>query len=625
MRRRSTASARLAPLALAALGVVFGDIGTSPLYAFSQCFSHEFPPTPQNVLGILSLIVWALIVVVCVKYVTFMMRADYDGEGGILALLARVVGGAKGDGMPVALGGVALVALFGAAALYGDGLITPAISVISAIEGVNVLTADARPFVVPLSVLVLLGLFAVQSRGTDRVGKMFGPVMVVWFTAIGVAGIRALAAHPAVLAALSPSYGIAFFAHNGLRSIVIFGAVILCVTGAEALYADLGHFGQRPITLAWYVAVFPALLLNYLGQGANALADPRSVEQAFYALYPSSFVIPMVLLSTAATVIASQSLISGAFSLTHQATQLGLAPRFWTIHTSRRDTGQIYVPAVNILLAIGCIALVVTFRSSNALGGAYGLAVSVTMLATTITYAALTHRSFRWPLWSTVGVAALFLSWDVPFFIGNLLKIPSGGWLPLVVAVVLYVLFETWNRGRTQLMAYLRSQSIGVEEFVNSTKDVTYVEGVAVLFTPDRHGIPAVLQNWWMKEHLAFNTVVLLTISAVARPFVSESERVRVEVLSPHLIRVEARYGFMEHAAIGDIMSRLKALQPNVDPDRVTYYLPAPTVVPAVSGRRMPAWQRLLYAWMLKNARPRTESLALPMDRVMFFGVTVPV
>ena len=615
----------LGPLALAALGVVFGDIGTSPLYAYAQCFSYDFRATPQNVLGILSLIIWALIAVVCVKYVTFMLRADYDGEGGILALLARVAGSPEGNGMPVALGAIAMIALFGAAALYGDGIITPAISVISAIEGLGVWTKTAQPFIVPMSVAVLAGLFMLQPRGTGRVGKLFGPVMLLWFLAIGVAGAVAVSRHPAVLAAVSPAYGVAFFIHHGLRGALIFGAVVLCVTGAEALYADLAHFGRAPITAAWYAAVFPALLLNYLGQGAHTLVAPSSVDSAFYALYPSGLVVPMVLLSTAATVIASQSLISGAFSLTHQATQLGLAPRFWTVHTSKRRIGQIYVPAVNVFLAIGCIALVVTFRSSAALAGAYGLAVSVTMLATTITYAALTHRRFRWPLASTIAIVSLFLLWDVPFFVGNLSKVPAGGWFPLVVATALFTLFTTWNRGRTRLMTFLQAQSIPVEDFLKSAGTHASVEGTAVFFTSDPRGIPAALHNWWITEHLALNAVVLLTMANVGRPYVAESDRVEVESLSPHLVRVHARYGFMQHERIDEVMRRLKESRPDLDLATVTYYLPAPSIDPKHCGHRLPAWQRLLYVWMLRNAHSRIDALGLPADRVMQFGVNVPM
>ena len=617
-----TENRRLPILALAALGVVFGDIGTSPLYAFSQCFSHEFLPSARNVMGILSLIAWALIIVVCVKYVTFMLRADYDGEGGILALLAQVA--AAKPGGTVGLTMVTMIALFGGAALYGDGIITPAISVVSAIEGLDVWTSAAHRFIVPLAVAVLFVLFFFQSRGTGKIGRLFGPIMVLWFAAIAVAGIFAIARHPLILRALSPYYAIEFFVRNGGGSIFIFASVVLCVTGAEALYADLAHFGCRPIRLAWYSVVFPALLLNYFGQGANALESPKTLSNAFFALYPHALIVPMVILSTIATVIASQALISGAFSLTHQATQLGFVPRFRIIHTSRHEGGQIYMPAVNVALAIGCIALVVTFRSSAALGGAYGLAVSITMLCTTVAYSALTQKTFRWPLWATVCVVTLFCIYDVPFFIGNITKIASGGWLPLAIAVVLFTIFITWNRGRRRLMKYVFDHSLPLSEFKHLSRPAE-VEGTAILFTADGRGIPETLRDWWSKEHIALNKVVLLTISNVSRPYVPVQERTQIEFLTQQLIRVRATYGFMEEANIDDILGSLQKEIPEINPLAVTYYLPAPEIVADTTRQALPKWQRSLYAVMTRNAPSRTDTLRLPIERVMHFGLRVPI
>ncbi len=614
---------RLPALAIGAVGIVFGDIGTSPLYAFSQCFSHDFLPTPRNVLGILSLIVWALVVVVCIKYVTFMMRADYDGEGGILALLAQVAGAVKDSGT-VALSAVTMVALFGGAALYGDGIITPAISVISAIEGLDVWTTAAHRFIVPVSLLVLIALFAVQHRGTGRIGKFFGPVMLVWFFAIAAAGCVAVVKDPQVLRAFNPIYGIAFFTHNGVRSLLIFGAVVLCVTGAEALYADLAHFGRIPITIAWYAAVFPALLMNYLGQGAHALASPGTLQNSFYSLYPPALIVPMVVLSTIATVIASQALISGAFSLTHQATQLGFAPRFRTVHTSRREGGQIFLPSINLVLAIGCIALVVTFRSSAALASAYGLAVSITMIATTVAFAALTRRRYRWPLWQSIVVVGVFLVFDIPFLVGNISKIASGGWLPLSIAIALFTLFVTWNRGRRRLMQFLFDHSIPLAEFAHLVRQPA-AEGTAVLFTADGRGIPETLRDWWMTEHIPVKTVVLLTISGVSRPYIADDDRVQVELLTPALVRVRACYGFMQQARIGEIVTAVRRVVSDVHPAAVTYYLAAPSIVEDQSKKRLPKWQRMLYVFMSRNARSHTDSLGLPVERVIRFGVRVPI
>lgn len=463
--RTETSEKKLAPLALAALGVVFGDIGTSPLYAFSQCFSPRNPATQLNVLGILSLVIWALIVVVCIKYIAFMMRADNDGEGGILALLAQVARKPKTEGMPIALGAVALVALFGAAALYGDGVMTPAISVISAMEGLEVWTDGAQPFVVPGAIALLGGLF--------------------------------YAAH--------------YLAHNGPSSLRIFGAIVLCVTGAEALFADLAHFGRAPIAQAWYLAALPALLLNYLGQGAHTLAAPGGVSHSFYALFPGPLLIPMVVLSSAATIVASQALITGVFSLTHQGTELGLWPRTREIHTSRMEIGQIYLPTVNVLLAIGCIAMVATFRSSAALALAYGLAVSLTMLATTIAYTTLTGTRYRWPVWYRIPVIALFLSWDVPFVLGNLSKIPDGAWLPLLVACALFVLAVTWDRGRSRLIAFIRSNGMPVADFAIADHEPARKGGVAVFLSAESRDIPGALRNSWIREHLTSDTVILLT------------------------------------------------------------------------------------------------------------------
>ncbi|MEO7039116.1 MAG: KUP/HAK/KT family potassium transporter, partial [Candidatus Elarobacter sp.] len=448
----ATEHAGTAPLAVAALGVVFGDIGTSPLYAYKQCFGtgHGFAPTPGHVLGILSLITWALILVVCLKYASVVLRADNDGEGGTLALLAQLRPSSR-IGIPAAVTPIALLLLFAAGMVFGDGVITPAISVLSAVEGLGVATSAAHPFIVPITIAVLIGLFAVQSRGTGAIGKVFGPVMIVWFVSLAVAGATMIVREPRVLLALNPGYAIGFLVENRLPGLLVFGAVVLCVTGVEAMYADLAHFGRRPIWLAWYGVVFPCLLLNYYGQGALTLLHPATLQNPFYSLIPGWGLIPMVVLATVATVIASQALISGAFSLTQQAVQLGYLPRLRIVHTSRKLEGQIYMPFVTAALAIACIALVLVFRSSDRLGSAYGLAVTVTMLVDSLVIGVVIRNRFKWPLVATVPLVGLFVLVDGTFLMGNLPKLLEGGYIPVVIAIVVFTIFTTWVAGRRRL------------------------------------------------------------------------------------------------------------------------------------------------------------------------------
>ena len=626
VRARRHRTEPLSALSLAALGVVFGDIGTSPLYAFQQCFTGEFPAavTPQNVLGICSLIFWALVVVVCVKYVGFLLRADYDGQGGTLALLAQLIP-PKRAATPMGLGALALLVLFGSSMLYGDGAITPAISVISAVEGLDVWTRAAHPFIVPIAVLVLIWLFAVQKRGTGRIGNLFGPIMLLWFAAIAVTGIFGIFQYPKVVAALNPVYAIEFFMHNGPISLLIFGAVVLCVTGVEALYADLAHFGRKPITLAWYALVFPALLLNYFGQGALTIADPRAIHQPFFRLVPSWGIIPMVLLATVATVIASQALISGVFSLTQQAMQLGYTPRFRIVHTSRHFAGQIYMPTVNALLGIVCIVLVVTFRSSEHLGGAYGLAVTITMLTTTIAFAQLLRRRWMWPAWQWVPLITLFLLWEVSFLIGNASKFISGGWVPFAMALGLFTLFTTWNRGRRRLMDGLLEHTMPTEQFLKEAKEPTVLSGTAFFLSPDPRGIPFVLQHQWLRTHIIHDTVVLLTIMHASAPFVHPENRIQAEQITPRLLRVKAWYGFMQEPDIHDILKHLRKSRPDIDFSHSTYYLAHPAIRDDRSPHGLPNWQRNLFRWMNRNARPLTDTLGLPPNSTIEFGVEVRI
>ena len=626
VRSRRHRTEPLGALSLAALGIVFGDIGTSPLYAFAQCFSGDFPAAVNapNILGILSLIFWALIIVVCVKYVGFLLRADYDGQGGTLALLAQLVP-PKRTAMPMGLGALALLVLFGSSMLYGDGAITPAISVISAIEGLDVWTHAAHPFIVPLSVIVLVALFAAQRRGTGRIGVLFGPVMLVWFAALAIMGIFGIMQQPRVIAALNPVFGFEFFLRNGLRSLLIFGAVVLCVTGVEALYADLAHFGRKPITVAWISIVLPSLVLNYFGQGGLTLAHPLDIAAPFYDLVPRWGLIPMVLLSTVATVIASQALISGVFSLTQQAMQLGYTPRFRIVHTSRHFAGQIYMPSINAMLAVVCIVLVVTFRSSERLGGAYGLAVTITMISTTIAFAQLLRRRWRWPAWQWVPLIALFLTWESAFLIGNASKFVSGGWVPFAMALSLFTLFTTWNRGRRRLMEGLAHQTMPVEEFIREVKEPTVISGTAFFLSPDPHGIPFVLHHQWMRSHIIFDTIVLLTVMHATKPFVHPDKRVEIEELTPRLLRVKAWYGFMQEARIHDILHHLRKQRPGTDFSQPTYYLGSPKIIDDHGPHALPNWQRELFRWMSRNARPLTDSLGLPPNNTIEFGVEVKI
>ena len=500
-------------LALGALGVVFGDIATSPLYAFGQCFlgANAPKPTPENVLAITSMFFWTLVGVVCIKYATFIMRADHDGEGGTLALLGLIyptdpVKAAKQKRLPF----IALVILFGTAALYGDGIITPAISVLSAVEGIDVATPGALHMAVPITVVILIALFMLQSRGTGKIGFLFGPVMLVWCISCMALGVSSIAHDPAILAALNPLYALQFVLHPSLMVIVVLGATVLCISGAEAMYADLGHFGIKAIRIAWYTAVFPALAFEYLGQGALALTSPKAFD--FYSMVPPWAIMPMVILATAATVIASQALISGAFSVTQQAVQLGYLPRLSVIHTSDERAGQIYIPFVNVGLGILCIVLVIAFKHSANLGDAYGLAVTLTMISTTIAFAAFTRRVWHWRWWQTIIVTVFFLCFDGSFLVGNIFKIPTGGWIPLTIAVVVFTIFVVWNIGRRRQARAFEAMGVPVEEFMKDldARPPTKLVGTAVFLTAHPQGVPYALTHQWLRTHVTFETVVLL-------------------------------------------------------------------------------------------------------------------
>ena len=569
---------------------------------------------------------WTLILVVCVKYVTFVMQVDFKGEGGIFALLARLMPKAK-KGIPSPLTFLTIVAIFGGAALMGDGLITPAISVLSAVEGLSVITPAAVTWEVPITIAILIGLFIVQWRGTEKVGFFFGPIMALWFSFIAIAGIMGITHDPSILRALDPFDALHFVTHHGIYGFLVLGATILCVTGAEALYADMSHFGRQPIVFAWYAIVFPALILNYLGQGALVLANPKALENAFYALSPGWTLIPMIVLATAATVIASQALISGAFTIVEQGIALNLAPRMHVVHTSNRYPGQVYVPAINVALAIGCVALVLVFRTSDALASAYGLAVSLTMMATTILYHAVITRVLKWNryLAGCLLISLLFL--DGSFVLAGLAKIPVGGWLPLVIAVVLAIIAMTWYDGRRRLAGALNALAVPVDQFLQifERDDIAQVDTTAVFLTGSPEDIPYILGRHWLQKQALHQRIVLLTLVAANVPYVPERKRVKIEEIAKNLIRVRAAFGFMELPMLDPIVDSCTVVGLNIGSDDTSFVVAAPRITIRRDGRHMPAPQRWLFEVMLKLSGTLAKDMHIPSDQLVLLGVDVPV
>jgi KUP system potassium uptake protein len=608
-------------LAMAALGIIYGDIGTSPLYTIKECFTgaHGVSPTTANVLGILSLVFWSLLLVVGLKYVVFIMRADNKGEGGIFSLLSMLQG-LQMSGKQWSL--LTFLAAFGAALLYGDGVITPAISVLSAIEGLNMATDAAAKYVVPLTCLVLIILFVVQRHGTARIGTLFGPVMVVWFVVLGGLGVRAIAGNPEILAALDPRQAIAFFLRNGLHGFVVLGGVVLCITGGEALYADMGHFGRLPIRLSWYGAVLPGLVLNYFGQGALLLHHPELVEvNPFYALVPRSLLYPMVGLSTMATIIASQAMISGVYSLTQQAIQLGFTPRMHIIHTSERTKGQIYMPTVNWMLMIACLSLVLAFKESTRLAAAYGIAVTATMAITSFIYFKVTSIRWHWPWWQSASLLALFLFFDCSFLGANLLKITDGGWITLCIAVSILVAMITWRDGRAILAKHYGLMKIPTEVFL---KDIAgykpqRISGTAVFMSISPEGIPHTLLHHFKHNEALHERVLLLSILAAETPTVAPGDRVSIEDLGLGFYRVKARYGFMETPELPEIIELLSDKGMPVDIYSTSFYTGRETMT-ATGTAPMAHWRKLLFIYMSRNAWNATSFFKLPPDRVVELG-----
>jgi KUP system potassium uptake protein len=612
-------------LALGALGVVYGDIGTSPLYAVRECFNgpHAVDMTPVNIFGVASLIFWSLTIVVTVKYVGFILRADNRGEGGIFALLGLILS-ERTSLSPRLRSAVILGGIFGAALLYGDGIITPSISVLSAVEGLEVATEAAKPFVVPLTCLVLIILFMVQKRGTSGIGRVFGPIMVVWFLTIAVTGIGEIVKSPHILRALNPVYAVGFFAANHLHGIIVLGSVVLCITGGEALYADLGHFGRKAIRLTWLGIAAPALLLNYFGQCALLLDNPEAGFHPFYGLVPGALLYPMVALSTIATVIASQALISGAFSLTQQAIQLGFCPRVHIVHTSAEVKGQIYIPGVNYSLMIACLLLVLTFRESSRLAGAYGLAVTATMGLTSLLYLVATVYVWRWPLVKALPPVVLFLLFDISYFGANLLKLLDGGWITLLVALAITVVFTSWRRGRSELRKQLSAGLLPLDGFLSDFErhPLPRVRGTAVFMTISPDGTPPTLLHHVKHNHMLHEHVVLLTIHAADTPAVHEEDRLRVERLPQGFYRLIAWSGYMETPSVPKLMRMAATLGLPLEPTKTTFYLGRETLLTNGSSR-MPHWRKALFAFMSRNAANPAGYFGIPPNRVVELGAQV--
>jgi len=619
-------------MALAALGVVYGDIGTSPLYALRECFLGEHPIaiTHANVLGVLSLIFWALALVISIKYLTFVMRADNNGEGGILALLSLVKAGEADRTAPATRFGLLLLGLFGAALLYGDGVLTPSISVLSAVEGLGVATHAFHPFIVPITIAILVGLFSVQRHGTAGIGAVFGPLMLLWFLTIAVAGTARIVTqnpeHVSVLNAANPVHGFRFLWEHGWTGFLVLGSVVLVITGGEALYADMGHFGARPIRWAWTAVVFPALLLNYFGQGVLLLERADSLKNPFFELVPDWGLYPLVVVSTIATIIASQALISGAFSLTQQAVQLGYVPRFTIVHTSGVEAGQIYVPAVNRALMVLCVACVIVFRESADLASAYGLAVTGTMAITTLLFYAFARERWHWSRLRAGTVVAAFLLIDLSFLGPNLLKVPHGGWLPLAIAGVIFVGMTTWKRGRAELARVLARGRVPLGLFIadiDRTKPIR-VPGTAVVMTSSAEGIPPVLLHHFKHNKVLHERVVLLSILTVRHPEVPNPERVDVEELGHGFFRVISRFGFLETPNVPLILQLCRPKGLSLKLDDTTFFLGRETLLP--SGRSgMVRWRKKVFAFLARNAPPATAYFSIPPNRVIELGAQLEI
>jgi KUP system potassium uptake protein len=607
---------------MTALGVVYGDIGTSPLYAIRECFhgEHGIHVSHGNVLGVLSLMFWALTIVISLKYVAYVLRADNRGEGGILAMMALALQ-PSGAGGFTRLGALTL-GLFGAALLYGDGMITPAISVLSAVEGLNVAAPGLSRFVVPITIVILIGLFMFQKHGTARVGAIFGPITLVWFFTLAALGVWHIVQNPGVLWAVNPVHGARFLVDNGVMGFLVLGAVFLVVTGGEALYADMGHFGARPIRLTWFSLVFPALLLNYFGQGALILSEPRAVSSPFYRMVPAALLYPVLLLATCATIIASQAVISGAFSLTRQAIMLGYWPRIQVSHTSDKTIGQIYVPTINWMLMLATIGLVLGFRSSSNLAAAYGIAVTTSMVIETLMAFVVARHLWKWPLPGAIGLTALLVSIDLSFFGANVVKISHGGWFPLLIAAGMFTLMTTWKRGRELLGESVRRQIIPLIDFseVLRVERPARVPGTAVFMTSNATGTPPALLQNFLLNRVVHSQVALLTIVTEEIPRVDPAARLTVERLDDGFVRLTARYGFMEQPNVPELLVDSGALDCPIS--NMTFFMGRENVLADGKGG-MGRWRGMLFSFMSRNAQRAPAFFHVPNDRVLELGSQV--
>ncbi len=625
MDTKTTGRTPVAALMLSALGVVFGDIGTSPLYALKECFeaTHGVAPTETNILGVLALIFWSLIVIVSIKYLGAVMRADNRGEGGILALLALAVP-ERSDRLPrhrlllVGLG------VFGATLLYGDGIITPAISVLSAVEGLGVATTHLKDFILPITIGILIALFYVQHFGTGKMGRIFGPIMLLWFATLAILGVKGILQTPRVLHSLNPWSAVQFFAANGWKGFIVIGAVFLSVTGAEALYADMGHFGIRPIRRGWFAIVLPSLFLNYLGQGALLLTDPAAAENPFYLLAPTWALYPLVALATVATVVASQAVISGAFSLTMQAIQLGYLPRMKIIHTSSRERGQIYMPHINWLLMVACIGLVLGFRTSSNLAAAYGIAVTLSMVIDTVLFYVASQRLWNWSPARAAALCSVFLALELAFFSANLVKVAHGGWFPLIVGVAIFTMMATWKTGRRLVWETLQTTSLPRDLFFESIEHhpPQRIAGTAVFLAGNPNGTPLALLHNLKHNKVLHQRNILLTLVTEDIPYVTREHRTEVEPLPAGFQRVVAHYGFMEEPNVRELLDGTPLEGGAIDVQKTTFFLSRETILPSGS-KGMRVWRKWLFAVLARNAQPATDFFKLPPNRVVELGMQV--
>ncbi len=610
--------------AIAALGVVMGDIGTSPLYAFRECFygPHSIPISPDHILGVLSLIFWILIIVISLKYVAFVLRADNRGEGGILALAFLVVPGNERLRKPILFS----LGLFGAAFLYGDGVITPAITVLGALEGLKIATPIFDPFILPIAASIIVALFAVQKQGTARIGRLFGPIMIVWFLVLAILGVLGILKNPAALAAISPHYAIKFMFEDVGMTFTILGTVFLVVTGGEALYADLGHFGQKPIRLAWWTIALPGLALNYFGQGALLLSDPSKAENPFFNLAPEWSLFPLVGLSTVVAAVASQAIITGVFSLTRQAIQSGFLPRMNIVHTSAHQVGQIYLPTINWALMVATLWVVVSFKTSSNLAGAYGVAVATTMVITTIYLGYAARRLWKWSVGASLTLAMGFLIFDIAFFAANIVKIDDGGWFPLLIAAMIFTIMTTWRTGREILADHLRKNYRPLTQFVQFLKSqkIPRVPGTAIFMVADREATPPALLHNLKHNKILHERVIVLTVLTREVPYVSVEDRITVTEHDEGFVRVLACYGFMQLPDVKTILRRCNDMGISCRMDEVTFFLGLETLIPT-NHPGMALWRERLFVLMSRNAHRATAFFQIPPDRVIEVGMQLEI